>query len=62
MGKDEIAVGIVDGLKSQPLALALIVMNFMFLIGAWWLISEVADRNKTQNALIMQMAKECASK
>jgi hypothetical protein len=40
----KVATATVDSLKSQPLALALIVVNVLFLIGGGYTLHDVANR------------------
>jgi len=44
----KVASGVVDGLKSQPLSLALIVMNVVFVVFVAWLAHTVNTRTEHQ--------------
>jgi len=41
---------IVDSLRPQPLAIALILINVIFLFGGGWVIHDVAERTSEGNA------------
>ena len=55
--------GTIDALKSTPTAIALLVLNVVFLLFAVYLLGEVAsnssERNKTQTDLIAKLIAEC---
>lgn len=57
------ATATVEALKSQPLALALIVINVLFLTAGGWVLHTVADNARSdrdaRNALLAQMAENC---
>jgi hypothetical protein len=62
----KVASGTIEALKAQPLALALIVVNILFLGSAVWLFHEVSvstaeDRNH-RNALLTQAITSCGEK
>jgi len=44
----KVASGVIEGLKSQPLALALIVLNIVFIIFVGWLAKTINARTETQ--------------
>ena len=44
----KVAVGVVDGLKNQPLALALIVINVLFLAGGLYFLHQLGDLSREQ--------------
>jgi hypothetical protein len=57
---------LIDGLKTQPLALALIVINALFLGTAIWLFHEVAvaaiTEREHRNKLTMELLSSCGDK
>lgn len=59
----KVAGGVVEGLKSQPLALALIVVNLLFLGAGAYVLNAVAGlggaQNERKDALLSQLAKNC---
>lgn len=59
----KVATGIVDGLKSQPLSLALIVLNLSFIIFTAWLAYTINQRTNHQyevkDALIARLIEQC---
>lgn len=40
--------GVVDGLKSQPMALAMIVLNVLFLGALLWIVHEIATTRRLE--------------
>jgi uncharacterized protein HemX len=62
----KVASGTVEALRSQPLALALIVVNVLFLGSAVWLFHEVsmqtAEERNHRNALLTQALTSCGEK
>ena len=59
----EVAKGVVAGLKDQPLSLALIVMNALFILFVGWLAHEFNQRTTHQyevkDALITKLIDKC---
>lgn len=59
----KVAGGVVEGLKTQPLALALVVINVLFLLGGGYILHDIADNLKGQQLrkddLLAQLAKDC---
>ena len=59
-----VATGVIDGLKTQPLSLALVVMNIVFVVFIWWLASTVNLRTEHQyqvkDELIARLLDQCA--
>lgn len=47
-----IATSIVEGLKHQPLVLALIVMNLLFIIGFGYMLREVGQSAARRDAML----------
>jgi hypothetical protein len=60
----EVVVATIEAVKSQPLAVALLVVNMGFLGFASYVLGRVADnageRNKAQTELIEKLATQCA--
>ena len=58
-----VAKGVVEGLKSQPLSLALIVMNVLFILFTGWLAHEFNQRTTHQyevkDQLITKLIEQC---
>ena len=50
----------VRGLAQHPMALALVVVNVVFLLGGGWLLIQVADRGEKRDAALIALARECA--
>jgi len=63
MNGKEIASNVVDGLKSQPLALALIVVNAMFLLGGLYsakvLLSNISTAEQHRSELVKSLVERC---
>jgi len=59
----KVAGGIVEGLKSQPLSLALIVMNLIFVGFAWLILDQLNTRTTRQyevkDQLIARLIDKC---
>ena len=62
----KVATGIVEGLKSQPLSLALIVLNIAFILFTGWLAYTINDRTEHQyqvkDELIAKLIAQCHDK
>lgn len=58
----KVAMGTVEALKSQPLALALIVINVLFLLGSVYVILDIAERADVRNIRIDKMLDACINK
>jgi hypothetical protein len=50
---------LVDGMRLQPLAFALVIVNLAFLAGFTLLFREVAQSTERKDALIIQMLQQC---
>ena len=50
---------VIDGLKGQPLALPLVVVNALALGLMAYVLYEVADAGQRRDALITDLAKNC---
>lgn len=55
----EVASNVAEGLRTQPLALALVVINVLFLVAGLWIVGKVATGTERRDALLMQLVKEC---
>lgn len=49
-GATKVAGNIVEALKTQPLVLALLVLNIVFLVFIVWVLREVSATNRTREA------------
>lgn len=62
----KIATGIIENLKSQPLALALVVVNVLFLATALLILRDVATnarvRDESEARLLAQVLSDCGIK
>ena len=54
----KVAGSIVEALKSQPLVLALLVLNIVFLVFIVWVLREVSSTNRARDAQRDTMLKE----
>lgn len=54
-----IAVNVIDALRSQPLALALVVINLLFLFGFAFMLREIAQAVARKDALLAEIASHC---
>jgi len=59
MDTTKVATDVVAGLRGHPLALALIVVNVLFIVSAAWTLRSIAQASERRDALISQMAKDC---
>lgn len=55
----KVASGIVDTLKNQPLALALIVINVLFIAFVGFVIHGLADAEIRKDNLLADLARNC---
>lgn len=55
----KVASTIIESLKGQPLALALVVVNLMFLVGGVYVLNDRRDSNVRKDALIADLVKNC---
>jgi hypothetical protein len=60
---EKLAATVIDAMKAQPLAVALVVINILFLAASGYILEKVADatrvREERQNQLLGQIAKRC---
>lgn len=54
-----LASGMVDALRSQPLALALVLVNVIYLIGFGWVMGDIAKRVAERDTSYLAMMQEC---
>jgi hypothetical protein len=52
----KVATGAIDALRSQPLALALILINLAFLAFGGWTLKLVADRSAARDTALIKLA------
>jgi hypothetical protein len=61
----KVATGVVEGLRSQPLSLALIVMNIVFVGFIWSIFTQLNTRTTHQyevkDELIVKLISQCKS-
>lgn len=55
----KLAPHIIDALRSQPLALALVVINLLFLTGFAFMLREIAQAVARKDALLAEIASHC---
>ncbi|MEY9404453.1 hypothetical protein G6321_00031320 [Bradyrhizobium barranii subsp. barranii] len=53
------ASAVAKSLRSQPLALALVVINLLFLIGFAFMLREIAQAVERKDALLAEIASHC---
>jgi hypothetical protein len=49
-----ISSNIVEGLKSQPVLLALVVLNIVGILAAVWFLSELLDQNAERMMILLK--------
>jgi hypothetical protein len=55
----KVAHTLVEGLKNQPLALPLVVVNVLCLGVVAYVLHEISDRTAARDTLITKLAQEC---
>lgn len=55
----ELATSVVEGLKQQPIALPLVVVNLCALAVVGFVLYEVAERSSARDAMLTEMIKNC---
>ncbi|MGY3130131.1 hypothetical protein ACVWZM_000813 [Bradyrhizobium sp. USDA 4501] len=55
----KVASEAVAALRGQPLALALVVVNVLFLIGVGFMLREVSQAVQRKDVLLSQLAERC---
>lgn len=58
-GASKVASGTIEALKSQPLALALVVINVLFLAAGMWVLKRTADGTEQWRGMVQTMIREC---
>ena len=62
----KVAVGTVEALKTQPLALALIVINVIFLLGTGFTLFNIMDRvnaaNVRHDTMLTNILRDCGKR
>jgi hypothetical protein len=65
MQSAKVAGDAVDALKTQPLALALVLVNVLFLIGGGWflssIVSQIAETNLRRDKMLTDFARMCST-
>ena len=60
----KVAHGLIEGLKTQPLSLALVIINLVFIIFTFWLTNSLNERTTHQyevkDQLIAKLLDQCA--
>lgn len=49
-----VAVGVVEGLKAQPVLLALVVLNIVGIVAAVWFLSELLEQNAERMMILLK--------
>jgi hypothetical protein len=55
----KVAGGFIDSMKSQPLALALIVLNVIFLLIFWFIFDRASHRNQERETQLYATLAKC---
>jgi hypothetical protein len=55
----QIANNVIEGLRNQPFALALVVLNVAFLLGFAFMFSEIAQSVERKDALVVDLLRKC---
>ncbi len=58
----KVASGFMDAMKSQPLALAMTVTNFLLLGLFWYTIERVSSRGHEREVTLMQELSKCTAR
>ena len=56
---EKIAVSVVDGLKSHPLALGLVVVNVAFIAMSAYTLHELAQSSERRDAQLTALVQDC---
>jgi hypothetical protein len=57
----KVAGGVVDALRREPLSLALVVLNVLFLLMFYGVFREISASAERRDALLTELAKDCAA-
>lgn len=57
----KVAQTVVDGLRSSPLALPLVVVNVLCLAVIGYMLYVIAERTTARDALIIELATKCGT-
>lgn len=57
----ETVKAVAGGLKSQPLAFALVLINVMFLAVGAWILRDVATNARDRDKMLTEIARDCWS-
>ena len=55
----KVAHSLVEGLKAQPLGLAVVVINVVALCLVGYALHEISERTAARDSLIIKLAQEC---
>jgi len=55
----KVATTIVDALKTQPVALPVVVVNLICMVVVGFVLYEIAERARDRDKLILDLAKNC---
>lgn len=58
----KVAGTLVDALRDQPLVLALVAINLLFIGVGFYVMMKVADRQDARTQLVSEMMRECLRK
>lgn len=57
----KVASGAIEALKREPLSLALVILNFIFLLVFYGIFREISASAERRDALLTELAKDCAA-
>jgi hypothetical protein len=58
----QLANNLVEALRNQPYALALVVINIAFVIGMGFMLQQIAHSAERRDALLASVAQRCLEK
>ena len=56
---ERVATSLIEGLKNQPLALALLLLNVLFVGAGGYLFKTAIDRHEARAARTAELVKDC---